>query len=228
MASIAIHRFLPFKAISYKADTIHLLIRPLGIGDVAELQKAIKESQKELRHFLAWAHSDLSLEGHVARIEKLKTKASLGKEYHFVVSDVANKFLMSASWHKSKVSNSKAVEIGYWTASQHANKGLATVVTKILTVAAFEFMKCDRVEIRSNLANRASLRVIQKCEFKLEGLVRNYFSEPTPEMLQNGYTSERGCFQYALIPEDIAHLSWYESIKSKIEMIKLEEKNEIK
>ncbi len=62
------------------------------------------------------------------------------------------------------------------------------------------------------------MRVIEKCGFILEGEARNYFTQPTPEMIQNGYYSDRTCLQYALIPQDLKSLSWFEEIKSKLIM----------
>lgn len=80
-------------------------------------------------------------------------------------------------------------------------------------------MNCDRVELRCRPDNIASKKVIEKCGFHFEGEVRNYFSEPTKQMISNGFSSERNSLQYALIPEDAKHLDWYSVVRKKMTII---------
>ena len=144
-------------------------------------------------------------------------KYAQGLGFEFVVFDaLSHSFLMCASLHSGKTLNRRALEVGYWTATEHCNRGLATLVTKILLVAAFDCIGCDRVEIGCNQANESSLRVIQKCNFHLEGEVRNYFHAPTEEMLAHGYHPSRVYLQHALIPADIPTLAWYPIIQKQI------------
>lgn len=95
----------------------------------------------------------------------------------------------------------------------HLNKGLATLFTKALTVVSFEHMECDRVEITCNKANKQSMRVIEKCGFVNEGEVRNYFTEPTLKMIENGFHPSGTSFLYSLIPQDIKKLYWFNEIR---------------
>ena len=64
----------------------------------------------------------------------------------------------------------------------------------------------------SNIENTASLRVIEKCEFKFEGNMRHACNKPTQEMLVDGYTNERTISYFSLIDEDKKGLSWYSDI----------------
>jgi RimJ/RimL family protein N-acetyltransferase len=112
--------------------------------------------------------------------------------------------------------NPRATEIGYWTVAGHQGKGLATLVTQMLIITAFEALDSDRITITCNPTNSASQRVIEKCGFRYEGRLRNYYPEPTQEMLQNGYTTERSCFQYALIRKDRPTLLWYASLRDQL------------
>lgn len=126
---------------------------------------------------------------------------------------------MAASWTPGTTQNSKSLEIGYWTHIDHCGKGLATVVSRILIVAAFEFMKADRVAVRCKKENIASQKVIERCGFRFEGEIRNYFNSPTKMMIDNGLLPERNCLQYALIPEDVQTLNWYSSIRAKLDFV---------
>jgi RimJ/RimL family protein N-acetyltransferase len=72
------------------------------------------------------------------------------------------------------------------------------------------------VEIACNKENKKSLRVMEKCGFKYEGEAKNYFLEPAPEMLKNGYHPERTGLQYALVKGAIQNLHWFEEVKKQI------------
>jgi len=208
---------LPFKNIFYDHPNYSLLIRPVQAGDAQAIHIAVIESLKELRPFMDWAHRELSVENQIQRINTANEMGSKDIGYDFSVFDrKTNEYLMSASLHAPRVLNKKAFSIGYWTATKHCNKGLATLLTKVLTIIAFEHFDCDRVEIGCNKANQRSTRVIEKCGFNHEGVFRNYFSPPTKEMIQNDFYPDRTGMLYAIITDHIPSLSWYQTIKEKI------------
>ncbi|MGE4574089.1 GNAT family N-acetyltransferase [Parachlamydia sp.] len=204
--------------ILYNDGNVSLVIRPLRKDDASTLNTAVQESLDNLLPFMDWAHAELSEKNQFNRIITSNQKYLQGSEYDFAVFDTLGNFLVSASWHPSKTRNKKCFEIGYWTHTKHCNKGLATLVIKILTVAAFEFMKCDRVEIGCNKANNLSKKVIEKCDFIFEGEIRNYFSKPTDKMLENNYSSERTYLIYGLTNEDLSKISWYSEINKHVKI----------
>ncbi|MDQ3671673.1 MAG: GNAT family N-acetyltransferase, partial [Actinomycetota bacterium] len=65
-----------------------------------------------------------------------------------------------------------ALEIGYWIRSSHVGRGLATESSAALTRVAFELCDVDRVEIRVDPANQASLPIPRKLAFVEEGILR--------------------------------------------------------
>lgn len=209
--------FVTPEEISYQDSNFSVLLRPLEENDAEIIHATVMLSLESFYPFMDWAHRELSVEGQLQRIRKSKEAYAKGTEFDFSVFDKkTGEFLMSATLGPSKTPNKKALSIGYWTSLKHCNKGLATLITKILIIVAFDFMGCNRVEIGCNKANKKSIRVIEKCGFVLEGELRNYFTEPTPKMIQNGYYPDRTCLQYALISQDLKSLSWFEEIKSKI------------
>lgn len=210
-------RFASPEEIAYEDSDFSVLLRPLEERDAEAIHDAVMLSLESFRPFMDWAHRELSVEGQIERIRKSQKGYAKGVEFDFSVFDKnTGEFLMSATLGPSRTPNKKALSIGYWTSIKHCNRGLATLITKILTVVAFDYMKCNRVEIGCNKANKKSVRVIEKCGFILEGEARNYFTEPTLEMIKNGYYPDRTCLQYALIPQDIKFLSWFEEIKRKL------------
>lgn len=209
----------PPKQIIYKGENIALLIKPFEESNAEEIFTAVQTSIENLLPFMEWAHNENSISGQRERLKESRKDYFEGKEYQLAVFDYkTGEFLISSGWHKGKNLNYKSLEIGYWTCLKYCNKGLATLVTQILVVGGFDFMGSDRIEIGCNKENLASRKVIEKCNFKFEGEIRNYFQEPTVAMVQNGYSTCRTYLRYALLPEDREGLSWYESIKKKIEI----------
>ncbi len=209
--------FITPSEITYQDSKLSLLLRPLEEKDAAVIHEAVMLSLNSFRTFMDWAHRELSVEGQLQRIRKSQEGYAKGTEFDFSVFDKnTGEFLMSATLGPSRTPNKKALSIGYWTSINHCNKGFATLITKILTTVAFDYMGCNRVEIGCNKANEKSIRVIEKCDFTFEGRARNYFTEPSYEMIQNGYYPDRTCVQYALIPQDLKSLPWFEEIKSKL------------
>jgi RimJ/RimL family protein N-acetyltransferase len=207
--------FIQPEEIAFEDSNYSILLRPIEERDAEVIHAAVVLSLESFRPFMDWAHRDLSVEKQIERIRKSQEGYSKGIEFDFSVFDQkTGEFLMSATLGPSRTPNSKALSIGYWTSIKHCNKGLATLITKILTVVAFDYMGCNRVEIGCNEANQKSIRVIEKCGFILEGKARNYFTEPTSEMIKNGYYPDRTCLQYALILQDLKSLPWFEEIKN--------------
>jgi len=206
------------KEIQYDDKNHSLLIKPVQAQDAEAINAAVIHSLKELHSFMDWSHRELSVENQIRRIRLSQEMTAKGAGYDFSVFDrKTNKFIMSSSLHAPRVLNKKALSIGYWTATNHCNKGLATLLTKILTIVAFDNLSCDRVEIGCNKFNQASRRVIEKCSFRLDGEFYNYFSEPTKQMIQNGFCADRTGLLYSMITQDLPSLAWYQDIREKIE-----------
>lgn len=209
----------PPKQIQYRDDTWFLILRPLEENDAKAIYEALELNRKNLLKFMDWAHQELTLDAQRERIKKSRESYFKGEEYEMGVFDgQSSEFMMGTGWHPGKCLNKRALEMGYWTVDKFRNRGLATLITKILTVVAFEYMNSDRMEIRCNKDNKYSTRVIKNCGFHFEGEVPNYSSEPTHEMIQNGYATERIFLQFALTPQDKTGLPWYRDVKERLEI----------
>ena len=69
-------------------------------------------------------------------------------------------------------------EIGYWIRASRAGEGLCTEATAALTRAGFEVCEIDRIEIRVDPGNAASLAIPRKLGFVEEGTLRGVFHGP--------------------------------------------------
>ncbi|HLC57744.1 MAG TPA: GNAT family protein [Candidatus Nanoarchaeia archaeon] len=62
--------------------------------------------------------------------------------------------------------------IGYGTHPKFRNMGIATKAVKALTAYAFKTLGLIRISARCRTFNKASIKVLEKCSFQLEGVLR--------------------------------------------------------
>ena len=68
-------------------------------------------------------------------------------------------------------------EIGYWIRASRVGEGLCTEATAALTRVGFEVCEIERIEIRVDPANEASLAIPRKLGFVEEGTMRGVFHD---------------------------------------------------
>jgi RimJ/RimL family protein N-acetyltransferase len=64
------------------------------------------------------------------------------------------------------------VEVGYWTAAPARGRGLTTRALRLLSGWALREAGAERVQLRADVCNTASLRVAEKAGFTREGTLR--------------------------------------------------------
>lgn len=65
-------------------------------------------------------------------------------------------------------------EIGYWLGVGYWNRGYATEAVTAATEFAFSFLNLERITALCFAENAASLRVLEKCGFRREGVLRRH------------------------------------------------------
>ena len=68
--------------------------------------------------------------------------------------------------------NCKTAEIGYWLGEPFWGRGIATAALKQTTEYAFQTFRLERVQAHVFAWNPASMRVLEKCGYVLEGRLR--------------------------------------------------------
>jgi len=64
-------------------------------------------------------------------------------------------------------------EVGYWLARKYWNKGIMTDALKLLTDFGFRKLGLRRIYAHVFIHNRGSMRVLEKCGYKREGIRKN-------------------------------------------------------
>jgi RimJ/RimL family protein N-acetyltransferase len=67
----------------------------------------------------------------------------------------------------------KSAEIGYWLGEDHQGRGIATEAVRALVPVAFERFEIIRLQAGVFSANKASMRVLEKCGFCKEAVHHN-------------------------------------------------------
>lgn len=207
--------------IRYQDEDKKLYLRPLDVADVFILQEAFDKSKKELLRFMPWAHYPQPFENEMHRLVKSRLDYFLGVDLQWgVFSEETNDFVMSIAVRSlGNFRNPSCLEIGYWTSTPYTNKGIATLITRLVTGVCFLVFDCDRVQVTCNKENQASKRVIEKSLFHFEGEAKNFFSRPTDEMIQHGYVRSRIELLFALTSDDVKNLTWLEEICSRTQLV---------
>jgi len=86
--------------------------------------------------------------------------------------------------------------IGYWVLSRARRRGLATAAVRLLTRWAIAEAGMRRIEALVEPGNRASVRVLERCSFRREGLLRDFLDVGDGGRRADAYV-------YSLIPGDV-------------------------
>jgi RimJ/RimL family protein N-acetyltransferase len=156
----------------YRVVTERLVIRCWDPGDAVLLKEAVDSSLDHLRAWMPWAHDDPQpLAEKVGLLRRFRGRFDLGDDFVYGLFDRAEREVVGGSGLHTRVGDD-ALEIGYWIRASRVGQGLATEATAALTRVAFAVAGVDRVEIRVDPANAASLAVPRRLGFVEEATLR--------------------------------------------------------
>lgn len=69
--------------------------------------------------------------------------------------------------------NTPKTEIGYWCRTSKTGNGFITEAIEALVKIAFDQLKVSRIELITDEQNLESRKLAQRCQFELEGILRN-------------------------------------------------------
>jgi len=156
----------------YRIVSERLVIRCWEPRDAPRLKEAIDSSLEQLRPWMPWARAEpQALSEKITLLRRFRGQFDLGTDFVMAIFDSGERDVVGGTGlHKRR--GAHALEIGYWIRSSHVGRGLATESSAVLTRVAFEHCEVDRVEIRIDPANEASLPIPRKLGFVEEGMLR--------------------------------------------------------
>jgi len=122
---------------------------------------------------MPWAHVTITREVQYAYVAKSQADYHAGRDCVFGMFSEAGEALGAVGLHPRVPLNPRGLEVGYWCHTAHARKGWTTLAVRMAAVLAFDRFDCDRLQVTHDEANVASGRVVDRCGFAFEGVVRN-------------------------------------------------------
>lgn len=154
--------------------TDRLELRAPAFEHVAALTTAVRASLPELKPWMPWATDQYSQAGAEESVRSAMAAFASKQDvrYHLFESGFG-KLIGSTGLHRINWRVPR-FEIGYWLASTATGNGYATEATRALARVAFQQLGAKRVELRCDDLNSASIAVIERCGFQLDGILANF------------------------------------------------------
>ena len=151
-------------------------MRPPRTGDGALLYAAVTESLSELRRFLAalpWVAADPSPQASELYCRNAQANFLARKDLPFLLFERSTGQLLGATGLHRIVWDTPKAEVGYWVRTSRSGNGFICEAVTAMTAYAFQELRAVRVELVTDEANHASRKVADRCEFRLEGVLRH-------------------------------------------------------
>lgn len=163
-------------------------VRPIALGDAPAWAAYI---------CLAEVKRHTSITAETVEDVRRDIEKSLANEQsapsRFVIETTENRQLVGTVGFHTISELHGTAEISYDVLPSHWGKGIATLACRAASIWGFEVRGWHRIQGTTVLANIASQRVLERCGFRREGLVRNFRlvrSQPTDYWLYSAIPGE--------------------------------------
>lgn len=149
-----------------RIETTRMLLRPWEAADAEALRAAFEVSRAALERWTPWvlAESD-TVDALRGKLQRFADNFSAGVEWRYaMIARGDGRILGGASLHPRI--GPGAIELGYWVATPATGQGFATEAAEALTAQALRSADIERIEIRCDPANRASMCVPQRLGYR--------------------------------------------------------------
>ena len=159
----------------YRIETERLVVRCWEPRDAPLLKDAVDSSLEHMRPWMPWAHEDPQpVEAKVELLRGFRGRFDLGQDFVYgIFSPDESEAIGGTGLHTRR--GEGIFEIGYWIRASRVRQGFATEATAALTRVGFELCDVERIELRVDPANEASLGIPRKLGFVEEGTMRGVF-----------------------------------------------------
>jgi RimJ/RimL family protein N-acetyltransferase len=156
----------------YRIETERLVIRCYEPRDAPLLKEAVDSSLEHLRDWMQWAlRAPLTLEENIQLLKQFRSAFDAGEDFTCGIFSADEQELLGGTGLMPRTGPG-GLEIGYWVRASATRQGIVTESTAALTRVGFEVCCADRIEIRVDPDNEASLGVPRKLGFVHEATLR--------------------------------------------------------
>jgi RimJ/RimL family protein N-acetyltransferase len=209
----------PPEILTFEDGTKTLILTRTRPDAAAAIVDGVLKSLPELKSFMAWAHfkDNNTVAFQIERLKNLEAEWDANRDFGWTVlhpdAEGALSFAGCIGLHPRPL-NPLGFEIGYWTHTQFAGRGLCTLANQMLILAAFSVMGLERVAVGCDDANMGSRGVIEKVGYRYEGLKRKDLPSVPPEVAADGWQGTGDARSYGLIAEDLETLDWVAHVRA--------------
>ena len=156
----------------YRIETERLVIRCYDPADATLLREAVGSSLDHLRPFMSWAQGDSPpVEETVSLLKGFRAGFDTGENFTYGILVPDEREQLGGAGLMPRIGPG-GLEIGYWIRASATRQGIATEAAAALTRVGFEVCGADRIEIRIEPRNTASLGIPLKLGFAEEATLR--------------------------------------------------------
>jgi len=165
-------------AAPYRIETERLVIRCYETRDAPLTKDAIDSSLEHLRAWMVWAVNEpQTLEEKTELLRGFREGFDSGDEFQYGIFDPTESEQLGAIGLMPRV-GPRGLEIGYWVRKSATRRAIMTESAAAVTRVGFEICGADRIEIRVDPSNTASLGVPRKLGFIEEATLRRRLPAP--------------------------------------------------
>jgi RimJ/RimL family protein N-acetyltransferase len=169
----------------YRIETERLVIRCYEPRDAEPLKAAIDSSLEHLQAWMPWAYGEpQTVEQKLELVRSFRSSFDSGESFTYGLFSADESEVLGGSGLMPRVGPG-GLEIGYWIRASATRRGIATEAVAAQTRAGFEVCQADRIEIRIDPANAASLGVPRKLGFPEEATLRRRLPSRDGEALRD-------------------------------------------
>lgn len=142
-----------------------------------------------------WAIDELERNAWRLRLQRYREDFSRGSGVTFLIFDNESRKLAGGiTLGNIRHGVAQSGQIGYWIGERFAGRGLMLDSVRLVVRHAFDVMRLHRIEAACIPENIRSIRVLEKAQFRREGLLRSY-------LRINGAWQDH--YLYALVEGDV-------------------------
>jgi len=163
----------------YRIETERLVIRCYEPRDAPLLKDAVDASRDHLSAWMLWARGEpQTFEETIELVKRFRSTFDAGEDFTYGIFAPDESELLGSTGLMPRIGPG-GLEIGYWVRASATRQGVATESSAALARVGLEVCGADRIEIRIDPDNEASLGVPRKLGFLEEATLRRRL--PTPE-----------------------------------------------
>jgi [ribosomal protein S5]-alanine N-acetyltransferase len=151
-------------------------LRPPAVADYQMWFEARAASRAHLTPWEPqWSRDELTRAAFRRRVRHYQAEQYEDLGYAFFVFDrESDRLVGGLTLSHVRRGVAQTASIGYWMGEGDTGRGVMTDAVKVLVPFAFASLRLHRIEAACLPHNSASIRVLEKCAFRPEGLAREY------------------------------------------------------